>query len=49
LLKEFSAMDAALSWLKSHGKEILGTLVVIGGITYIVTTGGAGVLILAVL
>lgn len=37
-----------MAWVKNHGKEILGTLVVIGGITYVVTTGG-GVLILAVL
>lgn len=49
LLKEFSAMDAALGWVKNHGKEILGTLVVIGSITYVVASGGAGVLILTVL
>lgn len=49
LLQEFSVMDAALSWLKSHGKEVLGTVVLIGGVTYIVATGGGGALILAVL
>jgi hypothetical protein len=40
LLTEFSAMDAALEWMKKHGKEILGTLVVIGGITYLHTPTG---------
>jgi hypothetical protein len=49
LLQEFSVLDAALAWMKSHGKEIVGTIVVIGGIVYIVSTGGSGALVLVVL
>jgi hypothetical protein len=49
LLQTFSALEAAWSWIKSHGKEIVGTVVVIGGVAYIVSTGGSGALILVVL
>jgi len=49
LLQEFSVLDAAWSWIKSHGKEIVGTVVVIGGVAYIVSTGGSGALVLVVL
>jgi hypothetical protein len=46
LLKKFSAMPAAVEWIKSHGKEILGVLVIVGGVTYVVATGGSGALTL---
>ncbi len=49
LLEEFAVLDTALAWLKSHSKEIVGTIVVIGGVVYIVSTGGSGVLVLVVL
>lgn len=49
LLQEFSVLDAAMAWVKSHGKEIVGTIVVIGGIAYIVSTSGSGALVLVVL
>lgn len=49
LLQEFSVLDAAMAWVKSHGKEIVGTIVVIGGIAYIVSTAGSGALVLVVL
>ncbi len=49
LLQEFSVLDAAMAWVKSHGKEIVGTIVVIGGIVYIVSTAGSGALVLVVL
>lgn len=49
LVKRFTALDDALAWVKNHGKEILGTLIVVGTITYVVATGGGGVLILTVL
>jgi len=49
LLVEFSALDIALTWLKTEGANVLGTIVVIGGIAYIVSTGGTGALVLAVL
>lgn len=49
LLQEFSVLDAAMAWVKSHGKEIVGTIVVIGGIAYIVSTAGSGALVLVLL
>lgn len=49
LLQTFAVMDAALAWIKSHGKEIVGTMVIIGGVAYIVSTGGSGALVLVVL
>jgi hypothetical protein len=43
LLKEFSALDAAVEWVKNHGKEIaIGSLIVIGTVVYVISTGGAG-------
>ncbi|HZI15589.1 MAG TPA: hypothetical protein VE153_34775 [Myxococcus sp.] len=44
----FSDMDAALGWLRTHKAEVaLGTVVVVAGVAFIVSTGGAGALILA--
>ncbi len=46
LLKEFSAMDAALEWVKNHAKEIVvGSIFVIGGTAYVVSTGGSGLVL----
>lgn len=44
----FKSMDEAMAWVRKHGKEILGTLVVVAGVSYVVATGG-GALILVVL
>jgi hypothetical protein len=49
LLVEFSALAIALKWLKKDGAAILGTIVVIGGIAYVVSTAGSGALVLVVL
>jgi hypothetical protein len=42
----FDALDKAWEWIKGHKTEIVGSIVVIGGIAYIVSTGGTGALIL---
>jgi hypothetical protein len=42
----FDAFDAAWSWIKDHKAEIVGTIVVVGGVAYIVSTGGTGALVL---
>ncbi len=45
---EFSAMDDAIDWLKRHRQELLvGTLITAAGVTFIVVSAGAGVLVLA--
>ncbi len=45
---EFSATQDAVEWLQRHGEGILvGTLVVAAGITFVVVSAGAGLLILA--
>lgn len=44
----FSRMDEAIDWLKAHKAEVaLGTVVIIAGIAFVLTTGGSGALILA--
>ena len=44
----FTAMDEATDWLKRHRQEVLvGTLVTAAGVTFIVISAGAGVLVLA--
>jgi hypothetical protein len=46
-LREFSTLDRAMDWLRDHKKEILiGTVVLVAGITFVVATGGTGALIL---
>jgi hypothetical protein len=41
-------MDEALDWLKSHKTEVaLGTVVIVAGVAFVLTTGGSGALILA--
>ncbi len=45
---KFSRMDEAIKWLREHKAEVaLGTIVVVGGVAFVLTTGGAGALILA--
>ncbi len=45
---EFSSSDQAIEWLKDHKAEVaLGTVVIIAGVAFIITTGGSGALILA--
>jgi hypothetical protein len=44
----FSRVDEAIEWIKNHKTEVvLGTVVVIAGVAFVVTTGGSGALILA--
>jgi hypothetical protein len=42
-------MSAALDWLKSHKAIVIGTVVVIAGVVYVVSTGGGGALVLTLL
>lgn len=45
---EFSSLDKARDWIRSHKTEVaLGTVVIVAGATFILATGGAGALILA--
>lgn len=45
---KFSRTDEALEWLGSHKAEVaLGTVVIIAGTAFVLTTGGSGALILA--
>jgi hypothetical protein len=45
---KFSRVDEAIEWIRNHKAEVmLGTVVVIAGVAFIVTTGGSGALILA--
>jgi hypothetical protein len=46
--QEFSVVDDAVDWLKRHSRELLaGTIVVIAGVTFVVVSAGAGVVVLA--
>lgn len=45
---EFTVMDDAIAWLKHHRQQLLvGTLVTAAGVTFIVISAGAGVVVLA--
>jgi hypothetical protein len=45
---EFSRMNEALEWLEKHKTEVvLGTIVIVAGVAFFVTTGGSGTLLLA--
>jgi hypothetical protein len=45
---EFSRMNEALEWLRAHKAEVaLGTIVIVAGVAFVVTTGGSGLLLLA--
>jgi|SRR6218665_156379 len=44
---KFSRMDEAVGWIKTHKAEVaLGTVVIIAGTAFVLTTGGAGALVL---
>jgi hypothetical protein len=44
---EFSRMNQAIAWLREHKAEVaLGTVVVVAGVAFVLTTGGSGALIL---
>jgi hypothetical protein len=45
---EFTRMGEALEWLGEHKAEVaLGSIVIVAGVAFFVTTGGSGALILA--
>jgi hypothetical protein len=45
---KFSRIDEAVDWIKNHKAEVaLGTVVIIAGVAFVITTGGSGALILA--
>ncbi|HZI02846.1 MAG TPA: hypothetical protein VEZ71_02425 [Archangium sp.] len=45
---EFSRVDLAIEWIKNNKAEVaLGTIVIIAGAAFVITTGGSGALILA--
>ena len=46
LERVFDTLESALAWLRDHPEVVIGTVVVIGGIAYVVATGGTGALIL---
>ncbi len=44
---EFSSLDKARDWIRTHKAEIaLGTVVIIAGTAFILATGGTGALVL---
>lgn len=46
--QRFSAVDDAVAWLKEHQAQLLvGTVVVISGVTFVVVSAGAGLVVLA--
>lgn len=46
--QEFSAWDGAVDWLKRHRNSLLvGSVVVIAGVTFVVVSAGAGLLVIA--
>ncbi|MFL5351986.1 hypothetical protein [Archangium sp.] len=45
---KFSRVDDAIEWIRNHKAQVaLGTVVVIAGVAFVITTGGSGALILA--
>ncbi len=45
---EFSRMDDAVVWIRTHKSELaLGTVVIVAGVAFFIATGGSGALILA--
>jgi hypothetical protein len=46
--QEFTAMNDAIDWLKRHRQEVMvGSIITAAGVTFIVISAGAGVLVLA--
>lgn len=46
LLKTFDSLKSAAQWLAQHPEVVVGTVVVVAGTAFIISTGGAGALIL---
>lgn len=45
---EFSRVNEAIEWVRNHKAQVaLGTIVIIAGAAFVITTGGSGALILA--
>ncbi|OJH40086.1 hypothetical protein BON30_13575 [Cystobacter ferrugineus] len=45
---KFSHMDEAIDWIRNHKAEVaIGTVVIVAGVAFVLTTGGSGTLILA--
>jgi hypothetical protein len=44
--RAFDSMSDALQWLSEHPEVVVGTLVIVAGVTFVVATGGSGALIL---
>ena len=45
---EFSNVDQAIKWIREHKTEVaIGTIVIIAGVAFVITTGGSGMLLLA--
>lgn len=45
---KFSRVDEAIEWIRNHKAQVaLGTVVVIAGVAFVITTGGSGALVLA--
>jgi hypothetical protein len=45
---KFSRVDDAIEWIRNHKAQVaLGTVVVIAGVAFFITTGGSGALVLA--
>jgi len=45
---KFSRVDDAIEWIREHKVEVaLGTVVIIAGVAFVITTSGTGALILA--
>ncbi|MFY0574845.1 hypothetical protein ACN28S_11185 [Cystobacter fuscus] len=41
-------MDEAIDWIKNHKAEVaIGTIVIVAGVAFVLSTGGFGTLILA--
>jgi hypothetical protein len=44
---DFPRMEQAVEWIREHKAElVLGTIVVVGGAAFVLTTGGSGALVL---
>lgn len=45
---QFPVVDGAVEWLKRHRTELfVGTVIVIAGVTFVVASAGAGIVVLA--
>lgn len=45
---KFSRMEQAIEWIREHKAEVaIGTVVIVGGAVFVLSTGGSGALILA--